>query len=265
MDTAVSVEQLEHALQSEQPPLVIDVRRQKAFCESGDRIVGALYRDPDHLAQWADALPRASGIVVYCVHGHQVSQGAASALVERGVPARFVEGGITHWKEDGGQVTPKPVGAHTRWVTRERPKIDRVACPWLISRFIDREAEFIYVPAADVLRVAAEREATAYDIPGVAFTRHGDACSLDAFIDIHRLGADPALTRLATIVRAADTGNLAIAPQAPGLLALSLGLSRLYPDDHEMLSQAMVMYDALYLWCREGQGETHTWNLGAYR
>ena len=194
-----------------------------------------------------------------------MSQGAAQALNERGISAQFLEGGIAHWAEDGGAVTAKPAGAHSRWVTRERPKIDRIACPWLISRFIEREAEFLYVPTADVRRVAAERGATAYDVPDVQFTHDGDQCSFDAFVKTYRLGSDPALAQLATIVRGADTGNLALAPQASGLLAVSLGLSRLYADDLQMLQQGMIVYDALYLWCKEGQSETHTWNPDAYR
>ena len=137
----------------------------------------------------------------------------------------------------------------TRWVTRERPKIDRIACPWLIARFIDPGAEFIYVPAKDVMQVAKERDATPYDVPGVPFGHEGERCSFDAFIRHYRL-ADPALERLATIVRAADTSRPDLAPEAPGLLAISSGLSRNFAEDHEMLRHGMVIYDALYAWCR---------------
>ena len=257
--------QLQSALNSNAPPLIIDVRRLPAFSESTDMIAGALYRLPESIDTWAGALPRAASVVVYCVHGHQVSQGAAKALNERGIRAHFLEGGIAHWVEDGGAVMHKPAGAHSRWVTRERPKIDRIACPWLIARFVDRDAEFLYVPTAEVKQTAAARNAIAYDVPDVHFTHDGDWCSFDAFIKTYRLGGDPALMQLAHIVRGADTGNLALAAQAPGLLALSLGLSRLYADDHEMLRHGMVMYDALYLWCKEGQSETHTWTPDAYR
>lgn len=265
MDASISVSQLNSALQSARPPLVIDVRRAPAFTESKDFIAGALYRDPERIGEWAGTLPQAASVVVYCVHGHQVSQGAAKALNERGVTARFLEGGIAHWAEDGGALMHKPAGAHSRWVTRERPKIDRIACPWLIARFVDRDAEFLYVPTAAVKATAAEREAVPYDVPDVHFTHDGDLCSFDAFIKTYRLGGDPALAQLAQIVRGADTGNLALAPQAPGLLAISLGLSRLHEDDHEMLKHGMVVYDALYLWCKEGRNETHTWNPDAYR
>jgi len=143
-----------------------------------------------------------------------------------------------------------------KWVTRERPKIDRIACPWLISRFIDSEAEFLYVPAGDVLRTAQERDAIPYDVPGVEYGHVGDQCSFDAFLKKHHL-TDPALLRLATIVRGADTGRPDLTPQSHGLLAISLGLSHNFPDDHEMLQHGMMLYDALYSWCRDRADERH--------
>ncbi|RSZ47230.1 MULTISPECIES: chromate resistance protein ChrB domain-containing protein [unclassified Variovorax] len=145
-----------------------------------------------------------------------------------------------------------------KWITRERPKIDRIACPWLVLRFIDREAEFLYVPKTDVLRIAAETGAVPYDIPGVELSHVGELCSFDAFLAKYGL-ADPALQTLATIVRGADTSRLDLAPQSAGLYAISLGLSRVFADDHEMLRHGLVMYDALHAWCRDGQGETHNW------
>jgi hypothetical protein len=145
-----------------------------------------------------------------------------------------------------------------KWVTRERPKIDRIACPWLIARFIDKSPEFLYVPADEVIRVAHETSAIPYDIPGVELSHDGELCSFDTFLKKYQL-TDPALHQLAVIVRGADTARLDLAPQAPGLMALSLGLSRVFPDDHEMLRHGMVMYDALYAWCRDCQKETHGW------
>ncbi len=145
-----------------------------------------------------------------------------------------------------------------KWVTRERPKIDRIACPWLIARFIDPTPEFLYVPASEVLRVAAETGATPYDIPGVEMSHVGERCSFDAFLDKYGLD-DPALRQLADIVRGADTSRLDLTPQSAGLYALSLGLSRLCADDHIMLGHGLVMYDAMYAWCREGQDEPHRW------
>jgi hypothetical protein len=188
-----------------------------------------------------------------------VSQGVARAL-----GARYLEGGIELWREQGGELDATPRGASTRWVTRERPKIDRIACPWLIRRFVDPEADFLYVPTSEVRRVAREREAVPYDIPDVRFSHEGEACSFDAFLGHFRL-RDPALAELAAIVRGADTNRLALAPQAAGLAALSLGLSRLFEKDLEMLEHGMVMYDALYAWCKDGKDEIHTWNPAAYR
>jgi len=145
-----------------------------------------------------------------------------------------------------------------KWVTRERPKIDRIACPWLIARFIDTEPDFRYVPAGEVLAVAQKTGAVPYDIPGVEMSHVGELCSFDAFLSKYALD-DPALAQLATIVRGADTSRLDLAPQSPGLYALSLGLSQTFADDHEMLKHGMVMYDALYAWCKSCQAETHTW------
>jgi hypothetical protein len=136
-----------------------------------------------------------------------------------------------------------------KWVTRERPKVDRIACPWLIARFIDKEPEFLYVPGDQVLKVAAETGATPYDVPGAEMNHIDDQCSFDAFIKKHRLD-DPALHQLAAIVRGADTLRLDLTPQSAGLYAISLGLSRHFADDHEMLRHGMVMYDALYAWCQ---------------
>jgi hypothetical protein len=145
-----------------------------------------------------------------------------------------------------------------KWVTRERPKIDRIACPWLITRFIDPDPEFLYVPADQVLAVAEERNAIPYDIPGVEFSHVGELCSFDAFLAKYDLD-EPALQQLAVIVRGADTSRLDLTPQSAGLFAISLGLSARFQDDHEMLAHGMVMYDALYAWCGSCQDEQHNW------
>ena len=145
-----------------------------------------------------------------------------------------------------------------KWVTRERPKIDRIACPWLIARFIDRAPEFLFVPPAEVLAVAARDDAIPYDVPDVELSHVGEKCSFDAFLARYRLD-DPALAQLALIVRGADTGRPELTPQSAGLLAVSLGLSHCFADDHEMLRHGLVLYDALYAWARHRQGETHGW------
>jgi hypothetical protein len=139
--------------------------------------------------------------------------------------------------------------SNSKWVTRERPKIDRIACPWLIRRFIDPRAEFLYVPSAQVRAVAEAKQAIPYDVPEVQFSHRGELCSFDAFLADFAID-DPALADLALIVRGADTGKPELTPQSPGLLAISLGLSVNYPDDHAMLEQGMVVYDALYAWIR---------------
>ena len=258
-NAAVSAPGLRALIGRKTPPIIIDVRRNERWQEASDLIDGALRRDPAQIEQWKKTLPAGAEVVVYCVHRHEVSQNAAKAL-----GAKFLEGGIEHWRSQGGELRAKPKGASTRWVTRERPKIDRIACPWLVKRFVDPDAEFLYVPTPDVKKVASEREAVPYDIPDVEFSHDGDLCSFDAFIRRFRLH-DPALEELAVIVRGADTGHPELAPQSAGLLAVSLGLSRNFTDDHEMLEHGMVLYDALYRWCKEGKQEAHTWNPEAYK
>src|SRR2546422_1266640 len=262
--SGISVSQLRSELAGDHPPIVIDVRRQPAFIGASEMIAGALRRDPERASAWVKSLPRASSVVVYCVHGREVSQGVAGALSESGIAARYLEGGVEAWKAEDGKVDHKPSNAPTRWVTRERPKIDRIACPWLIARFVDGDADFQYVPPKEVLKAAKEKDAVPYDIPDVHFSHDGELCSFDAFLKHYRL-TDPALKELAVIVRGADTARLDLAPQAPGLAAISLGLSRNFQDDHDMLKHGMVMYDALYTWCKEGKEEVHTWNPQAYR
>ena len=154
-----------------------------------------------------------------------------------------------------------------RWITRARPKIDRIACPWLVRRFVDPHAEFIYVPAARVLEEARRLEAIPYDVPGVELTHQGELCSFDAILKKYGL-RDPALDRLADIVRAADTDTLQRSPQAPGLLAITLGLSANIADDHEMLAVGMTIYEALYTWCKHLTQERHSWypsGIAAFR
>lgn len=145
-----------------------------------------------------------------------------------------------------------------KWITREHPKIDRIACPWLIARFIDADAEFLYVPSDQVFQLAQETGAIPYDIPGAELSHVGDLCSFDAFLSRYGLD-DPALNQLASIVRGADTSKLDMTPESAGLFAISLGLSHLYGNDHDMLKQGLVLYDALFAWCRHCQSETHNW------
>ena len=249
-------------------PLVIDVRKNEAFAASVFMLPGALRRDPLQLDTWASTLPAASSVLVYCIRGQEVSQSTITELRQRGIRANFLQGGIEAWREQGLPLATKATGSATRWVTREHPKIDRIACPWLVRRFIDADAQFLYVPTAQVRAVAQEQNATPYDVNAevadTRFAHEGGQCSFDAFIKVYRLGCDTALAKLADIVRAADTNRLELAPQAAGLLAVSLGMSRTRPEDHAMLEVMMPVYDALYAWCRDAVGggdEQHNWRL----
>ena len=268
MDTAIanpiSISSLLASYGSAASPLVIDVRRAPAFAADTTMLAGATWRDPFATEEWIKFLPRERNIVVYCVHGHEISKNACAALRQAGLKAEYLEGGIEAWHEHGGAMVkkhaslsvPSAINQPSRWITRERPKIDRIACPWLIRRFIDPMAEFIFVPTTDVLQAATTQGATPYDVPNVQFSHRGEECSFDAFIHDFEIN-DPLLNELANIVRGADTGVPSLTPQSPGLLAISLGLSALYPNDHEMLEHGMVVYDALYAWLKRARAEVH--------
>lgn len=256
---SISAADLQAALDGAAPPLLFDVRRRARLDESDVMLPAAQWRDPERTAGWIAGTPRSRPIVVYCVHGHEVSQGAAAALRAAGAEALYLEGGIEGWRSAGQPTvrrdTPTP-GA--TYVTRARPKIDRVACPWLIRRFVDPTARFAFVPPGQVLAAAAEQGWIPLDVPDVELSHVGERCSFDACIDKWRL-ADPALVTLAPIVRGADTGRPDLAPEAAGLLAVSLGLSRRFDDDHRMLEVGFEVYDALYAWAREARDERHNW------
>lgn len=249
--------QLVELLQQWPPPTLVDGRRAPAFERDPQVIPGAIRRLPEAVAEWSRELEPWRPVVVYCVHGHEVSQNAVTALRAQGLAAQHLADGIEGWKKDGHAVVPH--AAPTQWVTRERPKIDRIACPWLVRRFIDPGAIFHYVAPAEVRSFAQSHGAIAYDVPDVDYTHVGERCSFDAFIARHDL-RDPALATLAAIVRAADTGVPEQAPAAGGLLAISLGLSAMIADDHAMLRWGLLTYDALYAWCRGQRAEQHGWH-----
>lgn len=258
-DSAISPHQLLEARAGHTAPLLIDVRREAAFRAAPDLAAGALRRDPATVDAWAGQLPANARIAVYCVHGHEVSQNVAAALRRRGHAAHYIAGGIEEGLRAAGcTMLPKPAAAATRWITRERPKVDRIACPWLITRFIDPDAEFLYAPPAEVGARAQSERAITYDVADGIYTHDGPRCSFDALISAYCL-TDPALLQLADIVRGADTGHPEIAPQSAGLLTLSVGLSHLISDDHAQLQQGMVLYDALYLACAEGRDAGGGW------
>src|SRR3984893_15742555 len=243
---SISPQYLYGAIGTALAPVVIDVRRTTAFAADNRMIVGAIRRNPDEIQNWRQELPSGRAVVVYCVHGHEASQEAASALRGAGVDARYLEHGIAGWAEHRLPMRSKRDTEARSWITRERPKIDRIACPWLIRRFIDPAAEFLFAPTERVFAVAAETGATAYDIPGAEpFSHDGELCSFDAFLKVYGI-KHQALDALAMIVRGAETERTECATQSPGLLALSLGLSANFPDDHSMLEHGMVMYDAFY-------------------
>ena len=258
----ISVSELQARLAAFPPPTLVDVRAADALARDPQVIAGAPRRDPGAVESWSREVEPWRPVVVYCAHGHERSQGAAGALRAHGFDATHLAGGFDAWRAAGGAL--EPAREPTRWVTRERPKIDRIACPWLIRRFIDPAAEFFYVPTSDVRAFAAANAAEPYDVPDVKYTHAGPHCSFDAFIRIHGL-RDGALDDLALIVRGADTSALDLAPQAPGLLAASRGLSRMFGDDHAMLHWGMLLYDSLYTWCREARGETHDWDPAKIR
>ena len=245
----ISSDALYARLGTAQAPLLIDVRRAQAFDADDRMVAGSARRLPDDVVKWRNALPAGRSVVAYCVHGHEVSQSVALALQSSGLDAAYLEGGMAGWTERKLPTRRKRGAVENKWVTREHPKIDRIACPWLVSRFINPDAEFIYVPPNDVKKIAAEVGATPYDIKDAEFGHVGDQCSFDAIIRIYGI-EDPALDRLATIVRGADTSRPDLTPQCEGLLAISYGLSANFRDDHEMLKHGLVMYDALYVWCR---------------
>jgi rhodanese-related sulfurtransferase len=262
--SGIGVDELLSGFGTQASPLIIDVRRTPAFAASDVVIAGCLRREPDSVGSWSGTLPAGRDIVVYCAHGQEVSQQAASGLRAAGHAARFLLGGLQAWRDAGGALAARhehlTSGQPSLWVTRERPKIDRVACPWLIRRFIDPQARFLYTPTENVFAMAKQTGAIPYDIPGAEpFTHDGPLCSFDTIIR-HFAIRDAALEYLALIVRGADTARLDLTPQSSGLLAITLGLSaNCGEDDHGMLEASMATYDALYTWCRRLRGETHNW------
>ena len=203
-------------------------------------------------------------VAVACAEGHGSSQGLAALLRSRGIAAEYLEGGYAAWRAAGlplidpAKITAPDAEGRSVWVTRSRPKVDRIACPWLIRRFIDPRAVFLYVAPAEVANVAALYGGMPFDIEDTFWSHRGELCTFDVMLAEFGLTM-PALDRLARIVRGADTARPDLAPEAPGLLAASLGLSRMYSDDLEQLEAGMALYDAFYRWCRDATEETHNW------
>ncbi|GGG18068.1 sulfurtransferase [Caldovatus sediminis] len=245
-------------------PVVLDVRTEEDHAADPRALPCAIRRDCRSVAAWA---PDFAGrhVAVVCRRGLKLSQGVAAWLRHHGARAESLEGGFEAWREAGGllvrpdRLPRRDAQGRTVWVTRVRPKVDRIACPWLIRRFVDPSAVFLFVAPSEVPAVAEHFGATPFDIEGVFWSHRGAACTFDVMLEEFGLAGSGPLARLAAIVRGADTARPDLAPEAAGLLAASLGLSRMHRDDLEQLDAAMTLYDAFYRWCRDATGETHNW------
>lgn len=260
---SISPDKLVRLLGTAKTPVLIDVRDDDDFAADPHLVPGSFHRAHAEVRQWAE-LYRGQHVVALCRHGRKLSEGVAAWLRHSGAVAEILEGGIEAWREEGLPLVPvaslpkaDPSGGSV-WVTRSRPKIDRVACPWLIRRFVDPRATFLYVTAAEVEAVGERFGATPFDIEGVFWSHRGEDCTFDTMVKEFRLFF-PALEHVARIVRGADTDRHDLEPQAAGLLAVSLGLSRMYSDDLEQLEAGMTLYDALYRWARDATQERHDW------
>ena len=259
---AISPAQLARLIGTPEAPLIIDVRLDDDF-DRDPRLLPGAVRVPHQDVTRLGGRIGARGAVVLCEGGRKLSEGAAALLRTDGVSAEVLEGGWRAAVAAGLPCLPaqdRPARP-SLWVTRQRPKIDRIACPWLIRRFIDPDARFLFVAAPEVTAVADRFGAIPFDVDGVRLSHRGDLCSFDALLDDFTLHTEP-LDRMARVIRAADTDRHDLAPQAAGLLALSVGLSRQYRDDLAQLEAGMALYDALYRWARDGYEEGHDWPQG---
>jgi rhodanese-related sulfurtransferase len=239
-------------------PQIIDVRLPEDFALDPCLIPGSILVSHPAVDAAAPGMKGRDAVVI-CQRGKKLSEGVAAILRLHGIAAEVLDGGFEAWRAAGLPAVPQAIiPANGLWVTRHRPKIDRIACPWLIRRFIDPKARFLFVTPTDVPGVAERFDATPFDIEGIHFTHRGEGCTFDALLDDFALHT-PALDRLALVVNAADTDRHDMSPQAAGLLALSVGLSRQFRDDLAQLEAGMAMYDALYRWARDGFDEGHDW------
>jgi rhodanese-related sulfurtransferase len=261
--TEITVSQLSRLIGLPNAPAIIDVRIAEDVAADSRLVPGSRGRDYRTVHEWAGAYRDRPAIVV-CQKGLKLSQGVAAWMRTLGIDAQSLEGGFEAWRAarqlvvSTSKLPARDAQGRTVWVTRARPKVDRVACPWLIRRFIDPHAVFLFVAPSEVLLVADRFNATPFDIDDVFWSHRGESCTFDTMIEEFGLKAAP-LSHLARIVRGADTARLDLEPQAAGLLAASLGYSRMYKDDLAQLDAAMQMYDAFYRWCRDASEETHNW------
>jgi rhodanese-related sulfurtransferase len=263
MPDTISVVQLGRLIGTPDAPVLADVRIDNDHAADPRMIPASFRRDYRTVSSWADEYAGRS-VVVICQRGQKLSQGVAAWLRHAGARAESLEGGFEAWVAAKGlliqpdHVPERDDKGRTVWVTRARPKIDRIACPWLIRRFIDPSAVFLFVAPPEVADVGDRFHATPFDVEEVFWSHRGELCTFDVMVEEFQLHS-PALDRLALIVRAADTARLELAPQSAGLLAASLGLSRMHKDDLVQLDASLVLYDAFYRWARDAVGETHDW------
>jgi rhodanese-related sulfurtransferase len=260
-NTEITVAQLSRIVGLPDAPTIVDVRVPQDYDADPLLLPGSVRRVATEVANWAAEFKNRQ-LVVVCQKGLKLSQGAIAMLRHEGIAAENLEGGFEAWRRADGLLAAKVPAADTKgrtvWVTRARPKIDRIACPWLVRRFIDPQAVFLFVAPTEVAAVADRFAATPFDVDGTFWSHRGDRCTFDTMLEEFGLKS-PALDRLATIVRGADTAQLDLASQSAGLLAASLGFSRMYRDDLEQLNASMSLYDAFYRWCRDAVAETHDW------
>lgn len=255
---AISPDKLARLIGTPGCPVIVDVGS-----PGGGAIPGSLRRPPEDVATWGPSL-RGRPAIVACAHGREKSAGAAAWLRHAGVEAEILDGGSAAWVAAGLPTLDethlsRDAEGRTIWVTRARPKVDRIACPWLIRRFVDPGAVFLFVAPSEVAGVAERFGAAPFDVEGVHWSHRGEHCTFDVMVEELGLAGFEGLRRLAPIVRGADTARPELAPQAAGLLAVSLGLSRMFADDLEQLEAGMILYDSLYRWCRDAVDETHDW------
>ena len=263
---AITPNQLLRLIGTPDAPQIFDISIDPDF-EEDPFLIPSAVRHPHTDVQGLIARLTGPSCVISCQRGIKLSQVMTARLQADGYRAEYLEGGMYAWREMKEMVRipanamPAPVDGATLWVTRHRPKIDRIACPWLIRRFVDRDARFLFVSPAEVLGVADRYSATPFDIENTFWSHRGDQCTFDTMLDEFALHC-PALDRMAKVIRAADTNRHDLAPEAAGLLALSVGLSRQHRDDQTQLSAGFAIYDALYRWARDGADEGHDWPTG---
>ena len=261
--TAITVSQLSRLIGLPGAPVIIDVRIDEDFDADPRLLPASSRRDFKTVSTWAAEFV-GKPVTVVCQRGLKLSQGVAAWLRHEGISAESLDGGFEAWRDAKGLLVrtdtlpSRDEKGRTVWVTRARPKVDRIACPWLIRRFVDPHAIFLFVEPAEVLAVADRFQAVPFDIDDVFWSHRGERCTFDTMIEEFGLESE-ALDRLALIVRAADTASLDLVPQAAGFLAASLGLSRMFRDDLEQLEAGMLLYDAFFRWCRDATEETHNW------